>query len=133
MVPDDSYCIVSWNVNSLNLTEERTRVLRGLHRLRASVCFIQETHFRAHQVPKFHDRRFSRGFSILIGGGVLWTLKDTWSDWIFFVKGTIGPQQCLFATIYSPNSALEQALDKLQEFAGLGNNKLTVCWRKYTG
>lgn len=50
--------IVSWNVNDLNLPEQCTVVLRELHRLRDNICFIHETHFKAHQVPKFHNRRF---------------------------------------------------------------------------
>lgn len=89
---------VSWNVNGLNTPEKRYIALRVLYRLRAGVCFIQETHFRKDAIPRLQNRRYpqmyhscspeskSKWVSILIGQKNVWA--DTESR-ILFVKGTI--------------------------------------------
>lgn len=127
--------IISWNINSLNVPEKSIMTLREIHKLGADVCFIQETHFTASQIPRFHDHRYpvayhscvadskTKGVSILIKQGVLRTLRDRWTDdagRLLFIKGQIGSQTCTLATLYSSNSAqvqfLEQALQCLQDF-----------------
>lgn len=99
------------------------------------MCFIQETHFTASQIPRFHDHRYpvayhscaadskTKGASILINRGVLRTLRDRWTDdagRLLFIKGQIGSQTYSLATLYYSNSAqvqfLEQALQCLQDF-----------------
>lgn len=128
--------IVSWNVNGLNTPENRSIVLRELHRLKAGVCLIQETYFRGDAIPRLRNRRYpqtyhsctleskSKGVSILIGHKTPCITQDTWTDSegrILFVKGTLGKQSCTLATFYAPNSGqvafIEGALEKLGEFS----------------
>lgn len=134
MASTDVFHIVSWNVNGLNLPEKRMAVLREWHRLNADICFIQETHFKSEQIPKFSDR-FPLVYHLCVPDGkteaasalvgrIHWILKEIWSGTdgrLLFVKGLIGSQPCTLASFYSPNSGqvmfIEKTLEKLQEFA----------------
>lgn len=128
--------VVSWNVNGLNTPDKRSIVLREVYRLRAGICFIQETHFRKDAIPRFQAQRYpqvyhscsseskSKVVSILIGQKVPWTTKDVWVDVegrMLFIKDTLGEQPCTLASVYMPNSAqvsfIEGALEMLHEFA----------------
>lgn len=70
--------LASINVKGLNTPEKRSMVLANLKHMKAQVCFLQETHFRADKTLRLHDSLFptvyhgcssdskSRGVSILI-------------------------------------------------------------------
>ncbi|CAH2294333.1 Hypothetical predicted protein [Pelobates cultripes] len=50
------------NVRGLNTPERRSHLLRALWAARASVAFLQETHFQGKEAPALRDRRFPTGF-----------------------------------------------------------------------
>lgn len=127
---------MSINVKGLNTPEKRTMVRSYLKHMKAHVCFLQETHFRADELPKLQDRTFpsvyhscladsrSKGVSILIRGLVPWELGDQWRDTegrALFVKGTLGGSHVTLVNLYLPNANqityLEPILAKLGDFA----------------
>lgn len=107
--------------------------------MKANVCFLQKTHFKASLIPRFWDKNFplvynscspdnkTKGVSILINHNVPWSTTNTWSDEdgrLLFVKGLIKMPPYTLASIYAPNSAqitfIENVLDQLQDFAERG-------------
>ncbi|CAH2330372.1 Hypothetical predicted protein [Pelobates cultripes] len=50
------------NVRGLNVPERRSHLLRTLWTARASIAFIQETHFQWRNAPALRDSRFPTGY-----------------------------------------------------------------------
>uniref|UniRef100_A0A8C5WGU9 Reverse transcriptase domain-containing protein n=1 Tax=Leptobrachium leishanense TaxID=445787 RepID=A0A8C5WGU9_9ANUR len=127
--------VVSYNVRGLNKPEKRRRLLRDLAGLRASVAFIQETHFCSTSPPSLRDRRFpmgffdhnpdtrSRGTAILFANSIPFEPRDTYlagDGRCVFVKGAIAGSTYTFANLYLPNTNqhlyLAKALRALESF-----------------
>ncbi|CAH2301170.1 Hypothetical predicted protein [Pelobates cultripes] len=58
----EDLCIVSYNVQGLNVREKCTRLLRDLKYYKASVALLQETHFQEGRAPTLKDRNFHTGY-----------------------------------------------------------------------
>lgn len=54
----NDFNIISWNVNGLNSAVKRTKCLDYLHRKRADIALIQESHLRASDVTRCQNRHF---------------------------------------------------------------------------
>lgn len=96
--------------------------------------FLQETHFRVANLPKFSSRIYPhiyhhgatdsrlKGVSTLIHTSLQWSFLDIWKDEgrVLAVKGNVGGQICTLINIYLPNTVqktyLEQIFNKLQKF-----------------
>uniref|UniRef100_A0A8C5MI47 Reverse transcriptase domain-containing protein n=1 Tax=Leptobrachium leishanense TaxID=445787 RepID=A0A8C5MI47_9ANUR len=117
--------LLTYNAKGLNVPEKRSRLLREASALRASVLFLQETHFRLGSAPVFRDFRFplgyfsdyqggkSRGVAILFSRDVPFVLIDMLTDpegRFLFIKGTIADSCYTFASIYLPNHAQHRCL-----------------------
>uniref|UniRef100_A0A8C5WE51 Reverse transcriptase domain-containing protein n=1 Tax=Leptobrachium leishanense TaxID=445787 RepID=A0A8C5WE51_9ANUR len=117
--------LLSYNVHGLNTPEKRSKLMEELHILRASVAFLQETHFREGGAPSLGGARFpigyfsnyssgkARGVAILFSKHVPFVLETLQTDpegRYLFVKGTIADTKYTFASIYLPNKAQHKAL-----------------------
>uniref|UniRef100_A0A8C5Q4M0 Reverse transcriptase domain-containing protein n=1 Tax=Leptobrachium leishanense TaxID=445787 RepID=A0A8C5Q4M0_9ANUR len=126
--------MVSYNVRGLNKPEKRRRLLRDLA-LRASVAFLQETHFCSSDPPTLQDHRFptgyfdhnpeskSKGTAILFASTVPFDMTDTYGAGdgrCLYVKGKIAGSTYTFANLYLPNTKqhvyLAKALRTLESF-----------------
>uniref|UniRef100_A0A8C5PVG5 Reverse transcriptase domain-containing protein n=1 Tax=Leptobrachium leishanense TaxID=445787 RepID=A0A8C5PVG5_9ANUR len=120
--------LCSHNVRGLNIPEKRTRLLRELRSSRASVAFLQETHFRAGSAPTLRDANYpvgyfsdytqskSRGVAILISKEVPFVLEATMTDEggrYIFVRGSILDSVYTFASIYLPNKKQHTCLARI--------------------
>uniref|UniRef100_A0A8C5MJ29 exodeoxyribonuclease III n=1 Tax=Leptobrachium leishanense TaxID=445787 RepID=A0A8C5MJ29_9ANUR len=127
--------LVTYNVKGLNTPEKRSRILRDMFLMRASIVMLQETHFREGAAPLLRDHKFpmsyfsnyvggkSRGVAILFANDVPFVLRDSCTDdqgRYLFVKGTIAEVVYTFATIYIANVAqsacLARIMSKLRRF-----------------
>uniref|UniRef100_A0A8C5M4L4 Reverse transcriptase domain-containing protein n=1 Tax=Leptobrachium leishanense TaxID=445787 RepID=A0A8C5M4L4_9ANUR len=120
--------LCSHNVRGLNIPEKRTRLLRELRSSRASVAFLQETHFRAGSAPTLKDANYpvgyfsdymqskSRGVAILISKEVPFVMEATLTDdggRYVFVRGSILDTVYTFASIYLPNKKQHTCLARI--------------------
>lgn len=126
--------IISLNSRGLNLPEKRSQVLLSLHRNKADIVFLQETHFKTNSVPKLSNQRFpialhatnhaakTKGVSILIAKQCQFQITDTYIDGearFIFVKGTLYGRRITLANIYAPNAGqafFRATLQKLSSF-----------------
>uniref|UniRef100_A0A8C5PI89 Endonuclease/exonuclease/phosphatase domain-containing protein n=1 Tax=Leptobrachium leishanense TaxID=445787 RepID=A0A8C5PI89_9ANUR len=131
-----SLVLLSINARGLNIPERQSTALTDFRRHRASVVFVQETHFRRGARPRFTDSHYptgmfsdtpgskSKGTAILFHKSVPYretaTLTDD-SGRFVFTKGQIAGQMFTFANLYAPNKAqhrfLTKLLRKLQAFS----------------
>uniref|UniRef100_A0A8C5LNC2 Endonuclease/exonuclease/phosphatase domain-containing protein n=1 Tax=Leptobrachium leishanense TaxID=445787 RepID=A0A8C5LNC2_9ANUR len=124
LVPADLH-IVSINANGLNVPEKRSQAMRDFRSQKASVVFIQETHFQTGRAPTFTNSHFplgffshnvearSKGTAILFHRRVPFQLIISVTDEggrYVFVKGHILDQVYTFATCYAPNKAQHRFL-----------------------
>uniref|UniRef100_A0A8C5QHQ8 exodeoxyribonuclease III n=1 Tax=Leptobrachium leishanense TaxID=445787 RepID=A0A8C5QHQ8_9ANUR len=120
--------LYSHNVRGLNIPEKRARLLRELRSSRASVAFLQETHFRSGSAPILRDTNYpvgyfsdykqskSRGVAILISKEVPFVLEATMTDEggrYIFVRGAILDTVYTFASIYLPNKRQQTSLTRI--------------------
>ncbi|CAH2283828.1 Hypothetical predicted protein [Pelobates cultripes] len=106
------------NVRGLNIPEKRSQLLRTLWAERASVAFLQETHFQGAEAPTVRNGRYPTGFyanhpdvkkaqvAILLSSTVPFICTEQKSDpggRYIFIKGTIAQTTYTFACLYSPN------------------------------
>uniref|UniRef100_A0A8C5R1L2 Reverse transcriptase domain-containing protein n=1 Tax=Leptobrachium leishanense TaxID=445787 RepID=A0A8C5R1L2_9ANUR len=127
--------LLSYNVRGLNTPEKRRQILRELRALRASVIFMQETHFRGDTTLTLADHNFplgfysnyaggkSRGSAIIFAADVPFVEIETCRDEegrYLFTKGTIAGEPYTFASVYLPNKSqcrcLSGILRKLAAF-----------------
>ncbi|CAH2220094.1 Hypothetical predicted protein [Pelobates cultripes] len=128
-------CLWSNNVRGLNVPERRSHLLCTLWAARASLAFVQETHFQGRNAPALRDTRFPTGYfanhphakkvgvAILIARTVPFQshakLADPEGRYIF-VKGTIAGHPYTLACVYAPNTAqhnfLTRTLHALERF-----------------
>uniref|UniRef100_A0A8C5M2P2 Reverse transcriptase domain-containing protein n=1 Tax=Leptobrachium leishanense TaxID=445787 RepID=A0A8C5M2P2_9ANUR len=132
---DKPLSLLSYNVRGLNTPEKRRQILRELRALRASVIFIQETHFRGDSTLTLADRNFplgfysnytggkSRGSAIIFAADVPFVETETRRDEegrFLFTKGMIAGKLYTFASVYLPNKSqcrcLSGILRKLAAF-----------------
>ncbi|CAH2222640.1 Hypothetical predicted protein [Pelobates cultripes] len=123
-------------VHGLNVREKRTRLLQDLKHYRASIVFLQETHFQEGRAPALRDRNFRTGYfrnnpdRRKLGVGILFSSRTPYTEQAtvrckqgryIFTKGTILEQTYMFANIYAPNTKqflfLRNALNTLMKFA----------------
>ncbi|CAH2326715.1 Hypothetical predicted protein [Pelobates cultripes] len=128
--------ILSYNVHGLNVREKRTSLLRDLKHYRASIAFLQETHFQEGRAPALRDRNFRTGYFSnnpdrrTLGVGIIFSSRTPYTEQAtvrckqgryIFTKGTILEQTYTFANIYAPNTKqfpfLRNALNTLMKFA----------------
>lgn len=110
--------IVSLNVQGLNTPEKRSKLLLTMHRLKANVIFLQETHFRSNNTPKLSNAQYptvlhatnplhkTKGVSILIAKNCPFQIKDSLIDTdgrYLFIKGSLHNKTITLANIYAPN------------------------------
>lgn len=109
--------VISWNVNGLNSPVKRAKCLDYLHRKRADIALIQESHFRASDVTRCQNRHFkiiaassytsaSRGVLILQNRRFPFILEKSGSDdhgWITYVLGSWNSLKIAFVSVYAPN------------------------------
>ncbi|CAH2321600.1 Hypothetical predicted protein [Pelobates cultripes] len=115
------------NVRGLNAPERRSHLLRSLWVNRASIAFLQETHFRGSDHPALRDSRFptgcfanhsstkKAGVAILFARHILFCCLETKGDpngRYLFIKGTIADRRNTFASIYAPNTSQHRFLSK---------------------
>lgn len=114
----DTIRVVSIKSRGLNTPEKRRTLLRYMHRFRAQVVFVQETHFKMDKTPQLRDWQFPIAFhsfslaantkrvSILIACSAPWTLDDgkldTQGHYVFY-KGRMGATLIPFAVLYGPS------------------------------
>lgn len=80
--------VYSLNTKGLNIPEKRSSVLAEVHRHRAQVVFLQETHFKLGSIPRLSNSRFpevfhatcadskTKGVSILLAKSFVFHLTD---------------------------------------------------------
>lgn len=93
--------------------------MQELHRQKAHIVFLQETHFRANSIPSLRSSRFqiayhatnpdakSKGVTILVAKNLPLQITDTKIDLngrYIFLKGTLGRKTITLANVYAPNS-----------------------------
>uniref|UniRef100_A0A8C5QAN6 Reverse transcriptase domain-containing protein n=2 Tax=Leptobrachium leishanense TaxID=445787 RepID=A0A8C5QAN6_9ANUR len=116
------------NVRGLNIPEKRSRLLRDLRASRASVAFLQETHFRSGSAPTLRDAFYpvgffsnysqskSRGVAILFSKDIPFVLDTTMIDEggrYIFVRGSILDTVYTFVSIYLPNKKQHTCLSRI--------------------
>uniref|UniRef100_A0A8C5Q0C8 Reverse transcriptase domain-containing protein n=1 Tax=Leptobrachium leishanense TaxID=445787 RepID=A0A8C5Q0C8_9ANUR len=127
---------LTYNTKGLNIPEKRRRLFREARTLRASVLFLQETHFKRGSAPRlthadyptgyfsdFHGGK-SRGVAILFSKEIPVTLEEVLADCegrYLFVRCLIADTRYTLASIYLPNvkqhRSLADILRRLQGFA----------------
>lgn len=111
--------IVSLNARGLNVPECRSQLLHVMHRNKADIVFVQETHFHTDATPKLQNYYYptvnhattptskSKGVSILIAKRCPFQLIDTLSDkegQYVFLKGSLMGRKITLDNFYAPNS-----------------------------
>uniref|UniRef100_A0A8C5QX73 exodeoxyribonuclease III n=1 Tax=Leptobrachium leishanense TaxID=445787 RepID=A0A8C5QX73_9ANUR len=111
----------------LNIPEKRSAALTDFRKHKASIVFVQETHFRVGSRPRLTDSNFptglfsdtpgskSKGTAILFHKSVPYQEKATLTDEngrYVFTKGQIAGQLFTFANVYVPNKAQHRFLAK---------------------
>uniref|UniRef100_A0A8C5LRZ7 exodeoxyribonuclease III n=1 Tax=Leptobrachium leishanense TaxID=445787 RepID=A0A8C5LRZ7_9ANUR len=131
------FCLVKKIHSGLNVPEKRSQAMRDFCSQKASVVFIQESHFQTGMAPTLTNSHFplgffshnvearSKGTAILIHRRVPFQLIDSVTDeggCYVFVKGHILDQVYTLATCYAPNktqhrflSSILRALDNFSE------------------
>uniref|UniRef100_A0A8C5PI59 Reverse transcriptase domain-containing protein n=1 Tax=Leptobrachium leishanense TaxID=445787 RepID=A0A8C5PI59_9ANUR len=122
-----SLVLFSINAKGLNIPEKRSTALTDFRKHKASIVFVQETHFRIGSRPRFTDSNFptglfsdtpgskSRGTAILFHKSVPYQEKATLTDEngrYVFTKGQIAGLLFTFANVYVPNKAQHRFLAK---------------------
>ncbi|CAH2283795.1 Hypothetical predicted protein [Pelobates cultripes] len=101
-------------------------MLRTVWVARASVSFLQETHFQGGDAPALRDRRFPIGYfanhrdskkagvATLFASTVPFNCVEKKADpnWHLFLKGTIADRRYTFASVYAPNAKQHRFLAK---------------------
>ncbi len=114
--------VISWNVNGLNSPVKRTKCLDYLHRKRADIALIQESHFRASDVTRCQNRHFkiiassshtnaSRGVIILQNRRFPFLIEKSGGDeygWIVYIyaSGSWNNLKIVFVSVYAPNKLM---------------------------
>lgn len=111
--------IISLNARGLNIPERLSQLLHVMHRNKADIIFIQETHFRTDAIPKLQNHYYptafhattptskSKGVSILLAKNCPFQLAGTLADEegrYLFLKGSLLGRKITLANIYAPNS-----------------------------
>ncbi|CAI9604443.1 unnamed protein product, partial [Staurois parvus] len=111
--------ILSLNTKGLNTPEKRSMLLSYLHKQKADVVFLQETHFRQDPIPKLFNFHFpivhhatnplakSKGVAILLARHLPFTMSDSLADpegRYLFIKGSFANRPVTFANVYAPNT-----------------------------
>uniref|UniRef100_A0A6I8PNA3 exodeoxyribonuclease III n=1 Tax=Xenopus tropicalis TaxID=8364 RepID=A0A6I8PNA3_XENTR len=54
--------ICSYNVRGFNIPMKRSQILTGLHKQKAMIIFLQETHFRMGHRPQFKNKYYQNWY-----------------------------------------------------------------------
>ena len=109
---------ITWNIRGFHTQSKRIKVINHLTKLKADVCFLQETHLTQDELPllkfKQFDNIFSstfnsrqRGVSILINKNIPFTLSSSVCDpngRYIIISVTISHATLTLANIYRPNT-----------------------------
>lgn len=109
--------VLSLNVNGLNSAIKRTRVLEYLHRKKADIALIQETHLRQNDVARFQNKHYklisyscalnkTKGVCILMKRRFDFSIKHNANDEngrLAIVTGSILHHKLAFISVYCPN------------------------------
>uniref|UniRef100_A0A8C5QMT7 exodeoxyribonuclease III n=1 Tax=Leptobrachium leishanense TaxID=445787 RepID=A0A8C5QMT7_9ANUR len=127
-VRQEPLMLMSINASGLNIPEKRSGALRDFQKARASVVFIQESHFREGAAPRLTNSWFpigffsnnavakSKGVAILFHKSVPFVQQATLSDKdgrYVMVKGEIAGRKYTFANFYAPNKGQHRFMNKL--------------------
>uniref|UniRef100_A0A8C5LTY6 Endonuclease/exonuclease/phosphatase domain-containing protein n=1 Tax=Leptobrachium leishanense TaxID=445787 RepID=A0A8C5LTY6_9ANUR len=120
--------LISINARGLNIPEKRSRALRDFQKARASVVFIQESHFREGAAPRLTNSWFplgffgnnagtkSKGVVILFHKTVPFVHQATLADKegrYVMVRGEISGRRYTFVNFYAPNKGQHRFMAKL--------------------
>ncbi len=111
--------VTSWNVNGIQNTVKRYKILSHLRSLDTDIAMLQETHLSTEESLKLKQRwvgqvfsspgsRGSRDVSILISKKISYKLIDMESDKegrYLILFGILQNEKCTMVNIYAPNSA----------------------------
>lgn len=134
--------VISLNAKGLNVPEKRQMFLQDMHRLKADIVLVQETHFRDDKLPILRNKFFPttyhstylvakvRGVSILLSAWVPWTHLDIMTDpegRFLFLKGMIGSVKVTLENFYIPNSQQDLLLcGHLENFLEFAEGQLII-------
>ena len=110
--------VISWNVNGLNSPIKRSKCLDYLHRKRADIALIQESHLKASDVTHFQNRHFkviafssynsaSRGVIILQNRKFPFLIEKTGEDengLFTYASPSWNNLKMVLFSVYSPNN-----------------------------
>lgn len=113
-----TFKVVTWNVRGFRTLSKRTKVISHLSKLKADICFLQETHITQYESQqlqfKQYDKIFSatfnskqRGVSILINKNIQFTQNSIISDpegRFIIMNVTINNTPFTLVNIYGPNN-----------------------------
>lgn len=126
--------LISHNVNSLNIPEKRTKLLRQL-KVNLSIVYLQETHFKHQNIPKLTNNLFTKayhatnplaktkGVTILINknSSLNTNIHSDPEGRYIFLKGNWEGSPITLANVYFPNKAhitfCTKIINKLKWFA----------------
>lgn len=115
-----SRTVISHNVNTLNIPEKRSKLLKELKKTKPSIVFLQETHFKGQNIPKLTDNNFTKvfhatnplaktkGTSIFLNKNSPFELISQLTDpegRYIFLKGTWEGSPVTLANVYFPNKS----------------------------
>lgn len=124
--------VVSHNIRGLNIPEKRSTLLRELKKGRPHFAFLQETHFKTHNIPRLTDSHFSeahhatntltksKGVTILISKDANFELTDKLADpegRYLLIKGKHNGIPTTLANVYFPNTSHLTFCRSLRVFA----------------
>lgn len=110
--------LITWNVRGFHTTSKRIKVINHLVKLRADICFLQETHLTDTELQHLHFKQFDkifsstfnskqRGVSILINKKINFTLNSSTADpdgRFIIINISINHLTFTLANIYAPNN-----------------------------
>lgn len=127
--------IISLNARGLNIREKLSQLLSSMHRNKADIIFLQETHFCTDSTPKLYNYHFptvyhatnsttlQKGVSILIANRCPFQISNSLIDAegrYLFLKGSYLNRKITLANIYALNSRqiffFNSLSDKLSTF-----------------
>lgn len=110
--------IVTWNVRGFRTLSKRTKVINYLSKLKADICFLQETHITQHesqqlqlgQYNKIYSATYNskqRGVSILVNNNLLFTQQSITNDpdgRFLIMNVSINNTPFTLVNVYGPNN-----------------------------
>ena len=110
--------LITWNVRGFHTTSKRIQIINHLIKLKADICFLQETHLTNKKLQNLYCKQFNkifsstfnskqRGVSILINKNISFTLNSCIIDpeeRFIIINISINQLTFTLANIYAPNN-----------------------------